>query len=151
MTPKQERFVEEYLIDLNATQAAIRAGYSAKTAEQQGPRLLGNVGVQRAIQAAKSARAESTGLTARKVLDDIETIKRACMATVKDQLGNVTMADPKAALKAAELEGKHLGIWVEKTEISGPGGAPVQIDVSGMSADAMRELVEARRRAASRG
>ncbi len=43
LTPKQARFVEEYLIDLNATQAAIRAGYSAKTAEVQGSRLLGNV------------------------------------------------------------------------------------------------------------
>jgi len=54
LTPKQARFVEEYQIDLNATQAAIRAGYSAKTAEQQGPRLLGNVGVATAIQAAQT-------------------------------------------------------------------------------------------------
>ena len=45
MTPKQERFAQEYMIDLNATQAAIRAGYSAHTADVQGPRLLGNVGV----------------------------------------------------------------------------------------------------------
>jgi hypothetical protein len=45
MTPRQQRFVDEYLLDLNATQAAVRAGYSARTAEQQGPRLLGNAGV----------------------------------------------------------------------------------------------------------
>ncbi len=53
MTPKQERFVQEYMLDLNATQAAIRAGYSAHTADVQGPRLLGNVGVAAAIQAAQ--------------------------------------------------------------------------------------------------
>ena len=46
MTTKQQRFVEEYLIDLNATQAAIRAGYSAKTANEQGARLLANVSVR---------------------------------------------------------------------------------------------------------
>ena len=55
MTPKQERFVQEYMLDLNATQAAIRAGYSAHTADVQGPRLLGNVGVAEAIQAAQAA------------------------------------------------------------------------------------------------
>lgn len=49
LTEKQQRFVEEYLIDLNATQAAIRAGYSAKTADQQGSRMLANVKVQQAI------------------------------------------------------------------------------------------------------
>jgi phage terminase small subunit len=48
LTPKQTRFVEEYLIDLNATAAAIRAGYSAKTANQQGPRLLERVKPTRA-------------------------------------------------------------------------------------------------------
>jgi phage terminase small subunit len=48
--PRQQRFVEEYLIDVNAEQAAIRAGYSAKTAEAQGSRLLSNVKVQRAVR-----------------------------------------------------------------------------------------------------
>lgn len=43
LTPKQQRFVAEYLVDMNATQAAIRAGYSQKTADVQGPRLFGNV------------------------------------------------------------------------------------------------------------
>lgn len=53
LTPKQERFVQEYLIDLNATQAAIRAGYSKKTANPQGARLLANVSVQAAISEAQ--------------------------------------------------------------------------------------------------
>ena len=54
LTPKQQRFVEEYLIDLNATQAAIRAGYSEKTAQEQSSRLLSNVMVQEAVQKAKT-------------------------------------------------------------------------------------------------
>ena len=68
LTPKQARFVDEYLLDLNATQASIRAGYSAKTAEQQGPRLLGNVGVSLAIQAAQKARADRLRIDADDVL-----------------------------------------------------------------------------------
>jgi phage terminase small subunit len=58
LDPKRARFVQEYLIDLNATQAAIRAGYSKKTAYSQGQRLLKNVEVQKTIQRAQAARAE---------------------------------------------------------------------------------------------
>ncbi len=64
LTPKQQRFVEEYLIDLNATQAAIRAGYSKKTADVQGPRLLGNVGVAQRIAVAQEERAKRTQIDA---------------------------------------------------------------------------------------
>lgn len=56
LTPKQKRFVQEYLIDLNATQAAIRSGYSPRTARKQASRLLTNVDIQEAISAAKQAR-----------------------------------------------------------------------------------------------
>lgn len=52
LTDKQKKFVEEYLIDLNATQSAIRAGYSPKTANEQGARLLANVSIQEAISKA---------------------------------------------------------------------------------------------------
>ncbi|CQR51464.1 terminase small subunit [Paenibacillus riograndensis] len=68
LTPKQKLFVQEYLIDLNATQAAIRAGYSPKTAEQQASRLLSNVKVQEAIREAQSHRAARTEITADMVL-----------------------------------------------------------------------------------
>lgn len=71
LTPKQTMFVQEYLVDLNATQAAIRAGYSAKTAEQQGSRLLMNVEVAAAVQAHMDKRATSTGITADRVLKEI--------------------------------------------------------------------------------
>ncbi|WP_375183503.1 terminase small subunit, partial [Marinobacter sp.] len=68
LTPRQQRFVDEYLIDLNATQAATRAGYSAKTAASQGERLLRNVDVAAAIAAAKKARTERTEVDADYVL-----------------------------------------------------------------------------------
>ena len=63
LTPKQERFVQEYLVDLNATAAAKRAGYSEKTACEQGARLLANVNVQNAIQDAKAALRDRTEIT----------------------------------------------------------------------------------------
>jgi phage terminase small subunit len=68
LTPKQQRFVDEYLVDLNATQAAIRAGYNAKTAQVQSSRLLSNVMVGAAISAAQAARSERTQVTADEVL-----------------------------------------------------------------------------------
>ncbi|MER8797204.1 terminase small subunit [Mesorhizobium sp. M0984] len=71
LTPKQERFVTEYLIDLNATQAAVRAGYSERTANQQGPRLLENADVQAAIDNAKGDRSERTQVEAERVLKEI--------------------------------------------------------------------------------
>lgn len=72
--PKHQRFVDEYLLDLNATQAAIRAGYSAKTAGQQGPRLLENAEIARAIEAGMKARADRTGVTAARVLTELALI-----------------------------------------------------------------------------
>ncbi|MDI9853820.1 terminase small subunit [Comamonas sp. 17RB] len=74
LTPKQARFVAEYLIDLNATQAAIRAGYSAKTAASQGARLLKQGGVARAVQAAQQARAVRTEITQDRVLQELARI-----------------------------------------------------------------------------
>ncbi|WP_312594395.1 terminase small subunit [Comamonas terrigena] len=74
LTPKQERFVAEYLIDLNATQAAVRTGYSAKTAASQGARLLKQGGVARAVQAAQQARAVRTEITQDRVLQELARI-----------------------------------------------------------------------------
>jgi phage terminase small subunit len=74
MTPKQQLFVNEYLIDLNATQAAIRCGYSAKTAEAQGSRLLRNVKIAAAVEKAMAQRAERTEITADRVLQELAKI-----------------------------------------------------------------------------
>ena len=71
LTAKQQAFVEEYLIDLNATQSAIRAGYSEKTAYSQGQRLLKNVEVASRIDEALAKRSERTEITADNVLREL--------------------------------------------------------------------------------
>ena len=71
LTAKQSLFVKEYLVDLNATQAAIRAGFSAKTAQEQSSRMLSNVIIQAAIQEEMNKRAEKVGITAERVLNEI--------------------------------------------------------------------------------
>lgn len=84
LTPRQQRFVDEYLIDLNATQAATRAGYSAKTAASQGERLLRNVDVAAAIAAAKKARAERTEVDADYVLKRMIEIDQMDVLDIMD-------------------------------------------------------------------
>lgn len=74
LTPKQKQFVSEYLIDLNATQAAIRAGYSKKTADVQGVRMLGNVKVQEALNKAMNKREQRTEITQDRVLKELAKI-----------------------------------------------------------------------------
>lgn len=72
ITDKQKRFCEEYLIDLNATQAAIRAGYSKKTAQEQSSRLLLNVMVQNYIAELKEERSKRVQLTQDEVLRELK-------------------------------------------------------------------------------
>lgn len=74
LTPKQERFVAEYLITLNATQAAIAAGYSEKTAESQGSRLLTNVKVAAALASGKARQLEKAELSAERVLEELRRL-----------------------------------------------------------------------------
>lgn len=115
LTRKQQRFAEEYLVDLNATQAAIRAGYSAKTAEQQGPRLLGNVGVADAIAAGQKRLAAKIGRTVASVMADIGRVRDDAMRIITDEEKGVTrMLSHKDALKALELEARHLGAFEDR-------------------------------------
>lgn len=79
LTPRQERFVEEYLRDLNATQAAIRSGYSARTANEQGARLLANASVAEAVARAKADRSARLGLTQDRVLQELAAVAFARM------------------------------------------------------------------------
>ena len=74
LNEKQQRFVEEYMIDLNATQAAIRAGYSVKSASDIGGQLLGKTHVQHAIARAKAERSRRTGITSDRVLQELARI-----------------------------------------------------------------------------
>jgi phage terminase small subunit len=71
LTAKQERFVDEYLIDLNATQAAIRSGYSEKTARQLASRLLSDVDIQDEITKRRAALSEKKGLTVERIVDEM--------------------------------------------------------------------------------
>lgn len=108
LTDKQARFCEEYLIDLNATQAAIRAGYSEKTANEQGARLLANVSVQEKIAELKAERAKRTEMTQDSVIQELAAVARA-------EVKGVRAVDK---LKALELLGKHLGMFVERYEVN---------------------------------
>jgi phage terminase small subunit len=89
LTSKQQRFVDEYLIDLNATQAAIRAGYSQKTANEQGARLLANASVQAAIVERIKARTERTKINADWVLRTLTEEATADLADLYDEAGNL--------------------------------------------------------------
>lgn len=79
LTDKQARFVDEYMVDLNATQAAIRAGYSAKTAADIGRQLLRKTPVAVAIAERQRALSERTGVTAERVIEELAKIGFANM------------------------------------------------------------------------
>lgn len=89
LTPKQQRFVEEYLIDLNATQAAIRAGYSEKTAAVIGAENLIKPNIQKAIEEAQNKRAEQTQIDAAYVLKRLVEIDQMDVLDIMDDNGNV--------------------------------------------------------------
>lgn len=121
LTDKQTAFVREYLVDLNATQAAIRAGYSERTANAQAGRLLANVGIREAIENAQAKRARRVEIKAEDVLRGVIEVT----TQARDS------GDLKTALKGYELQGKHLGMWTErvKQEVSGPDGGPVASEI----------------------
>lgn len=112
LSAKQEQFCREYLVDLNATQAAIRAGYSAKTAQEQASRLLSNAMVAARVAELKAKRAEKADRTAQDVLNDIIAVT----AQARDE------GDLKTALKGLELQGKHLGMFTDKLQTEHSGG-----------------------------
>ncbi|WP_427928633.1 terminase small subunit [Agrobacterium cavarae] len=93
LTAKQRAFVREYLIDLNATKAAIRAGYSEKTAHSQGPRLLENVGIAASIEKAKAQRSERTQIDADWLLKRLADEAVADIADLYDENGGLKPVD----------------------------------------------------------
>src|SRR5262245_2575113 len=92
LTARQQRFAEEYLVDLNATQAAIRAGYSRNGANRAGERLLSNVDIAAAIDAGRKELSERTAITVDFVLAGLrENYERAMQhEAVRDREGNTT-------------------------------------------------------------
>jgi len=143
MTDKQDRFCEEYMIDLNATQAAIRAGYSPKTAREQAPRLLANVSIQNRIAQLQAEQSRRTGVSADRVVRELAKIAFANAsdlidpetASVKldasrDDLAAIQSIKVKSfgedclehevkladKLRALDLLGKHLGMYKDASE-----------------------------------
>jgi phage terminase small subunit len=141
LTPKQQRFVDEYLVDLNATQAAIRAGYAKSGASVEGCRLLANASIRGEIEAKRRVMAEATEVDAQWVTNRLKELAVRSMegAPVYDREGNPTgvwRCDGPTATKALDLLGKRLGIWVEKHEHTGKDGAPL-VDLP-----ALRTIIE---------
>ncbi len=146
MTGKQKRFIEEYLVDLNATRAAIRAGYSPDTAKDIGCENLKKPMIRCHIALAMAERSRRTGVNADRVVMelakiafvnacdviDVETATLKPDAVTEDTAAiqsvkvktfgedglerEIKMADK---LKALELLGKHLGMFKDKIELSG--------------------------------
>lgn len=158
LTAKQKKFVEEYLIDLNATQAAIRAGYSPNTAQEQSSRLLSNVMVKNEIDKAMAERSRRTGISQDRVLRELAkiafvnpndvinfsdaTVKMtseenlAAIASVKvkkipGEYGDATEREVKLydKLRALDLLGRHLGMFKDKIEINGDMGVKIVDDI----------------------
>lgn len=137
LTDKQEMFIKEYLVDLNATQAAIRAGYSEKTANAQGSRLLANVNIRAHIEEAQAKRAEKLELDADWVLNRLKEISDKCMTAVPVETfvpgeGMTTTGeyefDSTGANRATELIGKHLGMFKDKLDITGDMSMRIEVD-----------------------
>jgi hypothetical protein len=158
LTAKQARFVEEYLCDLNATQAAIRAGYSQKTAAVQGSRLLTNVKVAGAIRGGLEERSRRTEITQDWVMAELkENVERAMQhVPVLDRNGNPIgryTYQGSVANKALELLGRAVHLFseddgattrppitnIERVEIhlDHGGAGPPAIEAQSRAADAL--------------
>ena len=115
LTPKQLMFCKEYLIDLNATQACIRAGYSEKTANRIATENLSKPVIKNEIDRLKAIREKKVELTAEKVLKDIERVREKAEGSEQYNV----------SLKASELQGKHLAMFTEKHKVDGEIKMPV--------------------------
>jgi phage terminase small subunit len=125
LTPKQERFVSEYLVDLNALQAAIRAGYSAKSAEVDGPRLLRNARVAAAVEAGKKKNATATGLRRKRILREVEILAHSRIDDyVIDAAGNVTVKEGKPDDLMGAISSIKRKEWSD-----GEGGHTVEVEL----------------------
>ena len=159
MTNKQLLFVQEYLIDLNATQAAIRSGYSVATAQQMGSENLSKPVIQQEIAKAMAERSKRTGVNQDRVVLELARLAFVKMTDIVDNEGKIKDTATEddlsciegikykhsdtdsgysverevkigSKLKALELLGKHLGMWNDKIDVN----VAVPIVISGEDA-----------------
>jgi len=116
LNTQQEKFVLEYLKDLNGTQAAIRAGYSAESANEYGYRLLQKKSVLDAVSNAMADQAKRTRLSATWI------VKRL----IREAVGKGPDTTAASRVKALELLAKHIGMLKEKIELTGRDGGPIE-------------------------
>lgn len=159
LTPKQKRFIEEYLIDLNATQAAIRAGYSPRTAGEIGSQNLNKLHIRARVDQELAERSKRTGINQDRVIrelarialvnpadvidmdkatimygaseDDTAAILSVKVKRIPTEAGTITEREIRMAdkIKALELLGKHLGMFTDKFNISGEVGIKIVDDI----------------------
>lgn len=164
LTPQQERFCQEYIIDLNGLQAAIRAGYSDKAAKEQASRLLTKANVRARVAELQQTVADKAGISALWVLEEFKKVAGADTRALFDENGNLLAIkdlpdDVAAAISSIEVErrvdghgedaevyhvhkikrwdklraleslAKHLGLLVDKTELTGKNGGPVIVEI----------------------
>lgn len=125
LTPKQEMFCNEYLVDLNATQAAIRAGYSKKTAKDIGCENLAKPNLQERIGELMSERSKRVQLDGDYVLMGIKSVVERCVQSEFKDVDGLYKFDASAALKGYELLGRHLELFTDKHKHGGDRDNPL--------------------------
>jgi len=126
LSAKHQRFVAEFLIDTNATQAAIRAGYSKKTARVQGSRLLTKAAVKQAVATGQARMVARLEQTADMKADEL-VAKVSAIARMKVRMGG------KEVMRAIELLMKRYGLIKDRVSVENPDGTP--LNLSGLSAE----------------
>lgn len=158
LTAKHQLFADEYLIDLNGTQAAIRAGYSSKTAAEQASRLLNNVKIRAYIDARMAEHSARTGVNQERIirelariafldptqlvnmdsaeiLDEASADDRSAIASVKVKTmsGETDMVEREVRfadkIKALELLGKRYGMWIDRQQHDVTGMVQIVDDI----------------------
>ncbi len=191
LTDRQRAFCEEYLIDLNGKAAAVRAGYSEKTARVIAQDNLGKPAIVAYLQTLMQARAERTQITADRVITEVARLGfsdvrklfdangallpidkwpddvTAAVASVevdelfegygenRIQVGHTKKVKLWDKPRALEMLGKHLRLFVERIEASGPNGGPIQtrddgVDLSTLTDEELEQLERLRQTAESR-